>query len=363
MPKTEGGGAMLGYRILREMYLNSRVSALRLSKKLHSNYYTVSKTLKELERANGLAYTLELDVRELGFLGIRVLAIKFEKAPDLKLLRKELQDDVFIQGAYLTKGDFDLLIYAMAMDERQYIIWEWTLRSVLGRYEPQIFECTADKPVVGFFPLSTRTLRLAPDLKSGERDVISALNDNSRMRINELADMTGISQVQVPRIMRRLMKKGTIVGYRALVQKPEKKLTMAYFLRYRPGPRHREYQRAMTRKLAEESAEQTTSDYGIMCDTYGHEDSFFVCSFRDMDAYSRRGPSLWKDACRDERVAAKEAVITDVVMGKLPLHAGGYDSYIRFGKEIVTSPGEYAAIRRLMKEGKLDEVYRHYRNI
>ena len=115
MPKTEGGGAMLGYRILREMYLNSRVSALRLSKKLHSNYYTVSKTLKELERANGLAYTLELDVRELGFLGIRVLAIKFEKAPDLKLLRKELQDDVFIQGAYLTKGDFDLLIYAMAM--------------------------------------------------------------------------------------------------------------------------------------------------------------------------------------------------------------------------------------------------------
>lgn len=355
-----GIGSNLKRDILTELYENSRISVRKLALKLGVDYYTVAKTIAELERKNRLLYTLDIDPHRLGFLEGKIITIKFERAPDVSVLRREFQNDVFIQSAYFAKGDFDVLLCVVALSGYQYAIWEWTLRATLGAYRPHFFESDINYTIIGFFPTSSEIIDFSNELSEREKSVLKTLNDNSRMRLKGIMSKTGLSQMKLLTTIKKLRAKRVIRKLTTLVSNPEKKLVTASFLQYLPTMKHRAHQAEIGKRILDENFTHATSDYAIASDLTGYYDMLLLCNFEGNSEYSKRGPALWRSVCKRESVRVVEAVLVEVVVGAWPLHGDKYWDYAEFVKRIKADENEYRRIRDLVKRGKIESVSSYY---
>ena len=87
----------LPYRLLTEMYKDSRRSLKELGRELHISYHTISRTLSQLEEKYKLAYTLDLDIKKLGFSEGLIITAKFEEKPEFEYLKQRFEKDPFVQ--------------------------------------------------------------------------------------------------------------------------------------------------------------------------------------------------------------------------------------------------------------------------
>ncbi|MCL5239383.1 MAG: Lrp/AsnC family transcriptional regulator, partial [Candidatus Marsarchaeota archaeon] len=228
----------LPYKLLAEMYKNSRKSLKGLGRSLKISYHTVSKSLAELDERYGLAYTLDLDTGKLGFPEGRIITIRFGERPELDILRQRVQKDIFVQDAYLAEGDFDLLLYVVGLSPREFIRWQWKFRIDFKKYRPLLRISTADLNVIGFFPVRNELIDASEKLSDTEKKVLQALNTNSRIKLKDLISKAKTTQMRVIYVLKKLTEAGIIRRYAALVQKPSKRIFMAYTMRFTPGENH-----------------------------------------------------------------------------------------------------------------------------
>ena len=214
----------LPYRLLKELYKNSRVSLRGLARELGVSHHTVAKTLERLEREYDIAYTLEINEAALGFSEGKLITIKFETMPDRDKLVQRFRKDTFIQDAYLCTGDFDAILYVVGLTPQDFQRWQFNLRVDLSQYNPILKFSSVNDYTVGFFPLRNEIIQSSTVLTDTEKRILCLLNDNSRIKLSELIKMGKTTQMKtVYLLQKKFREKGIIKRVTALIQKPEKR--------------------------------------------------------------------------------------------------------------------------------------------
>jgi DNA-binding Lrp family transcriptional regulator len=319
----------LPHELLKELYLNSRVSIKELERKLGISHHTLSKCLKECEEKYNLKYTLDVDTNLLGFSEPRIIAIKFqERVPDIALLKKVLGKDPFVQNAYLATGDFDLIIHIVGMDYVKYKHWEFAFRVGLSFYKPRVKTVTLNDMVEGFMPVKSTLITRAKveRINKVEKLILTKLLDNSRIRLGELAAATGVSKMRVIYAINKLVEKGIIKGFRMCVQNPDKRIFLFYAEVIIPNENHHKMSLLpfLYKVIGSKSEGQVTSDYSVVCDTTGYFDAVYFCNFKDGVCLNETGPEFLKKAWHNEYPYVEQCMLTELITGMWPFNTNSY---------------------------------------
>lgn len=101
--------------LLQILSMNARADLSFLGKKLlNMKPSTVFYRVKQLEQKLGIKYLPEIDVTKLGYLPFIILIRFHDIIHDVKALKAALEQNPKVQLALLTKGRYDLIIYALA---------------------------------------------------------------------------------------------------------------------------------------------------------------------------------------------------------------------------------------------------------
>ena len=323
----------LPYRLLAEIHKDSRRSMKELGRSLGISHHTVSRTLEKLEEKYGLAYTLDFDPGKLGFSEGRIITIKFEERPGLDFLKQRFEKDIFVQDVYSAEGDFDLLLYVIGLTPTEFAAWQWKLRIDLKKYKPLLKISTADNFVIGFLPLRNQLIEMSDKLSGVEKKILTELNENSRIKLNELIKRSKTTQMKVIYAMKKFKKEGIIKKYTALVQNPTKRIFLAFTILFSPNENHSKLRSVFLKELVKEDLHSATSDYSVILDTVGAYDSIYICTFDSGEGLSRIGPDMQKSVFSDEAPKIDRAVLTGVITGKWPFHLDDYGYFKKSGGE------------------------------
>lgn len=317
----------LPYLLLAELYRDCRQSARELGTKFGVSYHTIAKTLVKLDQKYGLVYTLKMDEQKLGFTVGKLITIKFKQKPVKEMLMKSLINSVYVQNAYLSNGDFDLLLYVVGLSPEAFCVWTITLEAQLSDYGVRARISDRDNYSFGFFPLRNNLLDLSPALSKPEKTVLKLLNENARMRLKDLVKKSKMTQMQVVYTIKKLRKEGVIVSFSALTQRPEKSIFIAYFYTmawYRKN--HVELYLNFWKELLKQDFREVTSDYCLEADVHGAYKKIDICTFKDGEHLSKYGPELRQRSYAPEGPLVRSASLTHALIGKWPFHLDHYDN-------------------------------------
>lgn len=221
---------ILSRRILRELCIDSRVTISELSRKLGVSRPMIARHIESLERELGLSYALELDYRKLGLVKMYLYYVKFTRKPNAAELRSFLEKSDRVQLALSTRGQFDLAVFAYQGDEEEFAIWDQQF--ILGFPKCGVYARKSDIDVInfGFVPLDSNAIE-GSSLKDSQKKMLLVLNQNSRIRIRELADKLGMSEDLATYHMQKLMKSGIIKRFTAIITKARSS-DIIYFAHY-----------------------------------------------------------------------------------------------------------------------------------
>jgi DNA-binding Lrp family transcriptional regulator len=316
----------LPHDLLKELYLNSRVSIKQLEEKFGISHHTLSKCLKDCEEKYKLHYTIDVDTNLLGFSEARILAIKFEKMPDIKLLKKVLEKDLFVQNAYTASGDYDLILHIIGSNRVEYENWEFKFRIGFSNYKPVVKTSTLNHFIEGFMPIKSDLILKSESINEAEKVVLAELVKNSRIKIKNLAKVSRLSEIKVIYTIDKLQKSGIIKQFTSIVQNPDKRIFLFYSINIMiTGDHHpRLLLRFLNKIINEEKIGNVTTDYSVVCDTSGYFDSVYICNFEDGTALRDRGPNFLNNVWESEFPKIKQSILTEIVTGKWPFNLNNY---------------------------------------
>lgn len=317
----------LPYKILMHEYRNSRSSLRELGKSLGISYHVVQSVLKQLEVRHQIKYTLELDEAKLGFAEGRIITIRFGIKPGIDFIKERIGRDIFIQDAYLTEGDFDLLLYAVGLSQADFQRWQWNLRVSLSSFKPTLKFASVSGKVVGFLPLRNALIRESEVLSTTEKDILEMLNDNSRARLSEMTKKLKISPNRVVYVIKKLQKMGIIKRFSALSQTSDKKTIAAFGISLMPTSAHVNLVNRFASELLKEELHESANDYCLIVDSNGYYDAFDICLFENGESLLKKGSELILNSFAEEEIRLEKAIITGVLVGQLPLHLENYYKY------------------------------------
>ncbi len=216
--------------ILRELSNNARVSLSTIAKKAKCSHVTISKTMNKLKEKLDIKFTLEIDPIKLGLFQNHILMIKFKDKPDIKWLESVLKDQKEVISAYLTQGQFDLIVFAAASDPVKYVLWEFVLTQKLSSYN--VLVKSSDLPYFSFGYLTFDNITIEESkikLDSDDKLLLQLLNENSRLSYSELAKRMKSGESTIRYKLFTLVKSGIIKRFTIAVQKPPKPYTIGFF--------------------------------------------------------------------------------------------------------------------------------------
>ncbi|HVC58274.1 MAG TPA: Lrp/AsnC family transcriptional regulator [Candidatus Acidoferrales bacterium] len=100
--------------ILMNLSMNGRISHKTIAQRIGLKPTAAEYQIRKVEQKYGVSYLAEIDVNKLGYLEF-VMLIKFEGArPSNENIRETLAKNPMVQMCATLKGEYDLLIYALA---------------------------------------------------------------------------------------------------------------------------------------------------------------------------------------------------------------------------------------------------------
>lgn len=333
----------LPHELLRLLYLNSRMSVKQLSKELDISYHTVSKYLKLCEEKYSLHYTIDVNTHMLGFSEARLLGVKFERVPDIKLLKKHFENDPLVQNVYLGSGDFNLLIHVIGTEPIKYDVWQYKFRLEFCHYKPRVKECALSVFDEGFMPIRNKLIKESKNINESEKKILIELILNSRLRLKDLSKRTKLSQMRVIYKVKKLQALGIIKSFTVCVQNPDKRLFIFYGGAIIPNEFHHPtlLLKVLEKIINEEDIRNTTTDYSVVCDSTGHYDFVGFCNFKDGTACLERGPEYMKKVWESEYPIIDQCILTDLIIGKWPFNSNNYVEWQKAIEKEKSNPIKY----------------------
>lgn len=324
----------LPYRILGDVYENSRSTLKEMGRKLNISYQVVGRLLKKLEEQYSIVYTLDLDEQALGFSEGKVMTIKFEKAPNIDLLKEKFGKDIFVQDAYLATGDFDLLIYVVGLTSKDFQAWQFSLRQEFSEYSPTVKVSDVNYQQIGFFPIRSELIHESTVLNDVEKRILMTLNENSRIKLKDLVRKSSTTQMRAIYAMQKMKENGIIKSFSALTQNPDKTLFVCYTLVITPIKEHTKLFLEFAKEIVSEEFRETVNDYAFWSDCQGSIDALVLCSFANGETMAKRGPNLVERLWVTESPKIEKAILTGVIVGKWPFHRESYERFNELIKKL-----------------------------
>lgn len=230
--------------MLRELSNNARATITELSKAARCSRVTAAKLLNRLTNELGTKFTLEIDTDKLGHMETHVIAVKFKRRPSDEFLEHVLSEEKYVRNAYITEGDFDLILYVAASSAIEYLHWEVAFAEKLADYAPIMKASEMPFVSFGYMPLDSSFVEnISAEVKIDEHDktLLRLLNENSRMSYRELAANARINEDTARYRLFRLKKSGIIKRFTIAVQRQPQAYTLAFFENWQYTKSHEQH--------------------------------------------------------------------------------------------------------------------------
>jgi len=305
------------FRLLRELCMDSRVPASVLASRLGRSRSVIGPRMKFLEDEFGLKYVPELDERKLGFAYPYVIHVKLKKQVDDAKLAELLSASPVPQFAAACKGAFDLLIYATAKNNLDYLRWEYLLRSSLreaiSTWEPS----QVIVPRIGFFPLREKAI-LACGLPDLQKRMLVELNRNARIGYGELAKKLGVGVAKVRYHFNLLRSSGVIRRFSAVMDKPPKKVSIVYLSHYHYNEGYESRCVVVRKRIMRDEGSEPCNEYQCVYEMSGYADELtWVCHDDVVEGYERLAEE--EKIFEPDEIMNESAVVTHVIYGDWPI--------------------------------------------
>ncbi|MDE1854874.1 MAG: AsnC family transcriptional regulator [Candidatus Micrarchaeota archaeon] len=220
--------------ILRELSADSRASLTRLGKAAGCSALTASKLVDRLVKNLDIRFTLEIDLNNLGFSERHMISVRFGRRPDEEFLRSLFRDDPVVHDAYLTDGDYGLVIFAATDSPMGYMKWETDLASNLSDYLPELRPSEYIHEVLGYMPLDNSFvdhIKEVIKIDKKDRQILQLLNGNSRVSYREMGKRLGMNEDTIRYRVFKLQRKGVIRRFTIAAQRVSGSIS-TFFMRF-----------------------------------------------------------------------------------------------------------------------------------
>lgn len=168
-------------KILTTLSMNARASLAFMGRQIGLSQNATYNRVKQMEKKYGIKYLAEIDVEKLGYLKIFIMVKFTDKLPSKQELIEALEKEPRVQLAFLTKGDNDLVIYALAKNTNSME----TIDTIVNLRTGELLKYPARWTAVpfyehfGYVPLRDKFIdTLKEDLRKREYALLKELNKN-----------------------------------------------------------------------------------------------------------------------------------------------------------------------------------------
>jgi len=308
--------------ILRALSENSRTTVSEISKIANCSRVTAGKLVEKLTKELDIRFTLEIDPTSAGYLERHIMVFKFGKKPDPDEIAHILKDERFVLSAYLTDGNYDLVVYATATDPIEYIHRETVITEKLSDYQPIMKPSDIPFMSFGYMPLDNiliNNVGSGAKLDKLDIELLKLLNSNSRISYSEMARELKVNEYTARYRVFNLKKIGIIKRFTIAVQKPPKNYLLTFFENF---IFHKEFEKrsviarggfsAIDRELPLLSTFQLTAP---ITGSYGF---FAMALFNNKEEAMKNVIRRHKFVYGKDQIEIKYARITRVLKGLLP---------------------------------------------
>ena len=300
----------------------SRSSITALASLAGCSRITAVKNLHRLEKKLDMRYTLEVDEGKLGVPERHIVVVRFLKRPTAEFLREFFKDDNTAHIVYTLRGDYDLFIYARSADPVSYIKWETNLASELSEYRPLLKPSEFVVSQFGFWPLGSsfvNEINESVKADSKDRQILTLLNQNSRMSIQEIAKRTGMKRGRVRYRLLGLKKRGMVKRFTIAVQNPPQKFRLMHFINYRFNRNINERMLEIRRRYMDMDGEHPLlNTMQVIAPMSGSFRSFGFSIFPNEEDGMERVVEANERTFRKDDADVSHAVVDKVIKGLLP---------------------------------------------
>ncbi len=174
--------------ILRELSMDSRITAPEIARKLGTDTARVRRRIKQLEWAYKIKYTLELRPGTFRFLTY-VIFVKFTKEkPDQEKLKELLEDNPRVQLAAIMEGDYNLILYILAENNLilEDILYEMRSNSIISKYSSVWYVNYSLQPIGWYIPFRDKFFDLLKE-RIWHRSIYSPRRQKDQFLMSEYA--------------------------------------------------------------------------------------------------------------------------------------------------------------------------------
>ncbi len=194
--------------ILEELTKDSRIPLSKIARKLRCSPKTVKSRLDFLEKEYLLEYALSFNDEKLN-LDFYMILVKLKGNYSEQEISDALKQSRIPQFAAITKGDFDLIIYACSQSGGEFDKWSLDLRRKLNKYIVNWLPIQVLAKRFGFFQLQSELIS-GLGMKKQQTEIIKILNKNSRTPIKEIAETFKVSSPTAKYHLDRIFKSGIV---------------------------------------------------------------------------------------------------------------------------------------------------------
>ena len=239
-------------------------------------------------------------------------------------LQDVFRDDKYSQDVYLTKGDFDLLIFAAADTPINYTLWETDLAASLSDYQADLRPSEFVFPQLGYVPLNyafVDFIRVELRTDKYDKQILKLLNQNCRISYREMSKLLDMKEDTVRYRLFRLVRKGIIRRFTIAVQNPGYGYLLSYFLRYKfyKGTISSAFPQMRKHYMNEDEIIPAFNGFPMIAPLSGSYRSFGMVFDRDKKAALYKGVKWHKSLLKSEQVTEKHALIVKTIKGLIPL--------------------------------------------
>ena len=307
-------------KIIRLLSQDSRVSVSEISKQIGMSRETTRNRLKKIEKEFEINYTVEINSAAMNLSDPHLIAVKFDSKPDFKRVTEILSKSYIPQLAMSVKGDYGMVICAIATSNREYAHWDKSMQIALSEYGVDWRSSEVIHRQLGFFPLRDELLDKL-QLPQRHKDIIKTLNANSRASFHELSKKVGMHSNTLIYNMNKLTNKGYINRFTITMSKPKDVSLMSFFAKYRPRDGYESTAAQARQAFMSDDENSLVSRYILCTPLIGSYDFFTVGVFDDIETAYKRDVEYHKTLFKKHGIQIVCGEIDKVLLGRLPLRS------------------------------------------
>lgn len=311
---------VLTRRILREVSENARISISDMSRKVGTSRWYSRGRIKKLDAELGIRYTIEPNESKLGLSAGHLILVKFKSRPDYEHIAGLLGRSYIPQLAASVKGNYDMLVYAIATSSQEYARWDKGMQVAFSQYKASWQSSEVVHRQLGFFPLRNELIEHT-SVPSKYKELLKALNSDSRASFQSLAKKLGMHFNTVAYGMNRLLVEGYVKRFTITMDKPDMVSLMSFFAKYSPTEGYEDSSAEARKSFMSDDENSVMSRYLITAPLIGGYDFFTLGAFDDKKTAYREGVLYHKRLFEKHGIRMRYGEIEKVILGSLPIRS------------------------------------------